>query len=486
MGDNLKQKMLGAVTWSSIDRFGQQAIQLIIGMILSRLLSPDDFGLLGLVMIFSALSFVLVESGFGQALIRKVDVNETDYNTIFYFNISASLFLYTVLFFLSPFIADFFEEPRLTLICRILFIAIIFNSFYLIPLSKLGRVLDYKTIAKVNLISTILSGVVGVAIAVAGFGVWALILQQVSYHFLRMVFFHFFVKWKPAFLFSFKVIRDFWKFSIHLLSTSVLNIIFNYIFVLILGKFYQKSDVGYYTQGNKLNETFSFTFQSILVGSTFALFSQIQNDDERFRRIFREIANKISIVTFPVLMGLIAAAHPLIEVVWSAKFLQSVPYFQLLCLASLFTPLYTLNISALNARGKSKITLRVEIIKKALILVSLLFTFSFGIITMLWGYAAASIISYLISIIYLKKEITHYIKHQVLDFIQSFIFGLLIAALITIIGLATDKSILILPIQITAAAIVYILILKQFYNDLYNKSVIYIKEKLLTINRNKR
>nr|MBP6611748.1 polysaccharide biosynthesis C-terminal domain-containing protein [Paludibacter sp.] len=149
-------------------------------------------------------------------------------------------------------------------------------------------------------------------------------------------------------------------------------------------------------------------------------------------------------------------------------------------------PLYTLNISALNARGKSKITFRVEIIKKALILVSLLFTFSFGIITMLWGYAAASIISYLISIIYLKKEITHYIKHQVLDFIQSFIFGLLIAALIAIIGLATDKSILILPIQITAAAIVYILILKQFYNDLYNKSVIYIKEKLLTINRNKR
>jgi O-antigen/teichoic acid export membrane protein len=211
MGDNLKQKMVGALTWSSIDRFGQQAIQLIIGMILSRLLSPDDFGLLGLVMIFSALSFVLVESGFGQALIRKTDVNETDYNTIFYFNISASFFLYVILFFISPFIAAFFEEPKLTFICRILFTAIIFNSFYLIPLSKLGRVLDYKTIAKVNLISTILSGVVGVAIAVAGFGVWALILQQVSYHFLRMVFFHFFVKWKPAFLFSFKVIRDFRK-----------------------------------------------------------------------------------------------------------------------------------------------------------------------------------------------------------------------------------------------------------------------------------
>jgi len=486
MGDNLKQKMVGALTWSSIDRFGQQAIQLIIVMILSRLLSPYDFGLLGLVMIFSALSFVLVESGFGQALIRKTDVNETDYNTIFYFNISASFFLYVVLFFLSPLIAAFFEEPKLTFICRILFTAIIFNSFYLIPLSKLGRVLDYKTIAKVNLISTTLSGVIGVAVAVTGYGVWALILQQVSYHFLRMVFFHLFVKWKPALLFSFKVIRDFWKFSIHLLSTSVLNIIFNYIFVLILGKFYQKSDAGYYTQGNKLNETFSFTFQSILVGSTFALFSQIQNDDERFRRIFREIANKISIVTFPVLMGLIAAAHPLIEVVWSAKFLPSVPYFQLLCLASLFTPLYTLNISALNARGKSRITFRVEIIKKALILASLLFTFSFGIITMLWGYAAASIISYMISIIYLKKEINHYIKHQVLDFIQSFIFGLLIAALIAIIGLATDKAILILPIQITAAALVYIFIIKMFYKDLYNKSVIYIKEKLLTINGNKR
>jgi O-antigen/teichoic acid export membrane protein len=161
MGDNLKQKMLGAVAWGSIDRFGQQAVQLVIGMILSRLLSPDDYGLLGMVMVFAALSFVLIESGFGQALIRKTDTTETDYNTIFYFNIFVSVLLYVLLFFLAPSIALFFNQPQLTSLSRIIFIAILFNAFYLVPVAKLSKTMDFKTIAKINLFSTTGSGAVG-------------------------------------------------------------------------------------------------------------------------------------------------------------------------------------------------------------------------------------------------------------------------------------------------------------------------------------
>ncbi len=479
MGDDLKQKMFGALTWSSADRFGQQAIQLIIGIVLSRLLSAGDFGLLGMVMIFAALSFVLVESGFGQALIRKINTNETDYNSIFYFNIFVSVVIYIALYFTSPFIAVFFKEPQLTQICRVLFLAVLFNALYLIPLSKLGKVLDYKTIAKVNLLSTGLSGVLGIVLAFLNYGVWSLVFQQVSYHFFRMLFFHFFVKWKPSLLFSFKVIKEFWTFSVHLLSTSVMNVIFNYLLVIILGKFYQKSEVGYYTMGSKLNDTFSFTFQSILLGSTFSLFSQIQNDDERFRRVFRRIANDISIVTFPILIGLIAAAQPLIEVVWSEKFLPSVPFFQLLCLASVFNPLYTLNTSALNARGKSKITFKIEMIKKAMILITMLFTFSFGVIAMLWGYVAASTFSYLVSILYLKSELGHYVKHQILDFIQSLFFGMLIAGFIFPVGLLTMNIYLKLLLQICSAAIIYFLIIKYFYKELYLKSIEVLRNAIM-------
>jgi O-antigen/teichoic acid export membrane protein len=314
--------------------------------------------------------------------------------------------------------------------------------------------------------------------AFLGYGVWSLAVQLVVFHFFRMISYYFFVKWRPSALFSFSVIRNFWKFSIHLLGTAVLNVIFNYLFVIILGKFYQRSEVGYYTQGNKLNETFNFTFVSILVGSTYSLFAQIQNDDERFRRIFREIANKTSIITFPVMLALIAVAYPLIEVVWSAKFLPSVPYFQLLCLATLFSPLYTLNISALNSRGESKATFRIEIIKKALILLSIAVTFSHGIIPMLWGYALARSIAYLVSIIYLKKNLTHYIKHQILDFSKSLTVGLFIAVILYLIGLSSIPSLLMLCIQVLSAGIIYFFIIKIFYIDLYRKGLDFVKNKM--------
>jgi len=481
MGDNLKQKTLSAFTWTTIDRFGQQAVQLIIGIILARLLSPGDYGLMGMVMIFVALSYVLVESGFGQALIRKTEADETDYNSVFYFNIGISLVLYVVLYFLSPAIANFFKQPELILVNRITFLAIIFNAFYLVPYSKLGKILDYKTIAKVNIISVSLSGSLGVVLAFLHYGVWALVVQQVSYHFFRMVFFYLFVRWKPKLIFSFRVIRSFWKFSIHLLNTSILNIIFNYLFVIILGKFYKKSEVGYYTQGNKLSETFNFTFQSILLGSTFSLFSHIQHDEDRFRRIFGELSSKISIITFPIILCLIAAGKPLIEIVWSAKFLPSVPYFRLLCLASLFLPLYTLNISALNARGQSRITFRIEMIKKILILIAIFITFSQGIIPMLWGYAAANIAAYFLSIFYIKTELKHSLKQQIMAFSQSLGWGIILGIMVASLSLLIKPSYFLLPVQITLAAAFYLLIIRFFYRELYEKGMVFLKSHIPSV-----
>lgn len=176
MGDNLKQKTLDALTWSAIDRFGQQIIQVIIGIIVARLLSPDDYGLMGMIMIFAALSFVLVESGFGQALIRKKDASEIDFNTIFYFNILISISLYVLLYFLSPAIARFFHQPQLTKIGRIIFISLLFNAFYLVPFTQKVKEMDFKSIAKINILSVFLSGSAGITLAILKFGVWALVI----------------------------------------------------------------------------------------------------------------------------------------------------------------------------------------------------------------------------------------------------------------------------------------------------------------------
>ena len=202
MGDNLKQKMLGALAWSSVDRFGQQAVQFFIGMILARLLSPSDYTLIGLVMVFVSLSTTLVDSGFGQALVRKPEATETDFNSVFYFNIFISVILYILLFFLAPVIAVFFNQPKLVLVARVIFIGILMNALYLIPTVKMVRALDFKSSAKVNIFSVACSGIFGIVMAFYGFGVWSLVAQQVLFQFFRLISLTFIIKWKPQLIFS--------------------------------------------------------------------------------------------------------------------------------------------------------------------------------------------------------------------------------------------------------------------------------------------
>lgn len=477
MGDNLKEKTLGAFKWSAVDRFGQQTVQFIIGILLARLLSPDDYGLLGMIMIFAALSFVLVESGFGQAIIRKSQVTELDYNTVFYTNIFISVLLYACMFFLFPYIAIFFGQPQLTVTGRVLFLAVLFNALYLVPYTMLGKIMDFKTIAKVNLLSTTLSGLTGIILAFTGFGVWALVLQQVTYHFFRMILFYFFVKWKPKLIYSFRIIKEFFGFSVNLLGTSALNVVFNYLYIIILGKFYPKSEVGFYSQANKLNDTFIFSFQAILVGSTYSLFSNIHNDEERFRRIFRDISAKTSLITFPAMLMLIVIAEPFIVTLLSAKWLTAVVYFQLLALASLFSPIYTLNINALNSRGKSRATFQIEIIKKSFIVLSVLACFKYGVLTMLIGNAIAGILSYFISVLYLKKHTNHYIKHQIADIFPNIVLGLLLALTAYLLSLIITNNYLLLTIQITTVLALYIMYIYKVHNDMFMKSKNYVVQR---------
>ncbi|MDO9154690.1 MAG: lipopolysaccharide biosynthesis protein [Paludibacter sp.] len=483
MGDNLKSKTISVFAWSTFDRFGQQLVQFIIGLILARLLSPHDFGLIGMVMIFASLSFVLVESGFGQALVRKKNAGDREFSTIFFFNIGVSILLYTLLFFSAPLIAAYFSQPQLTVIARVIFISIPFNALYLVQFVKLGVVLDFKSIAKVNIISTSVSGLFGLSLAFFGYGVWALVVQTVLYHLVRMICFIYFVRWKPIAYFSLSVIREFFGFSINLLGTGVLNVIFNNLYVFLLGKFYSIQQVGYYTQANKLGETANFTFISILSGSTYNLFIQVHDQLDRLLRIFREIIRKTSLITIPIFMFLIAAAHPLIFVLLGEKWLNSVIYLQLICAANIFAPLYVLNFNLLNSRGKSKVTFKIELVKKSLIILSVAVCFSYGIIPMLLAYIFVTWLSFFISLVEVKREIKHYWKNQITDILPSFGVGLLIAIGAFMLSLLIQNNHFLLITQIAIAIILYLLSIKLFFNDLFDKGLTFIQEKLLELNR---
>lgn len=485
MSDNLKQKMLGVLAWSTVDRFGQQAVQFVISMILARLLTPADYTLIGLVMVFVSLSNTLVDSGFGQALVRKPDANETDFNSVFYFNIFISVILYIFLFFAADNIAVFFNQPKLVVVSRVIFIGILLNALYLIPTVKMVRALDFKSSTKVNIFSVACSGIIGILLAFYGYGVWALVAQQVLFHFFRLLSLTYIIKWRPQLIFSFNVIRGFWSFSVNLLGTAILNTIFNYIYILILGKFYpRKEEVGLYYQANKLNDTLNYSFQVIL-GTTYSILVKIQDDEIRFQRVFREIVRKSSIIIFPTMLALIVVAKPLIVVLLSSKWLPSVPYFQLLCLASIFNPLYSLTISALNARGQSKVTFRIEIIKKALILLSVACCFKYGIISLLAGYVLVNWISYLLSVIALKKDLTHYWKHQLSDILPSLGIGLFIAVVLGLISLVISNQHLLFSIQFLVALCIYVLSVKVFYPDIFISTLSLIRG-VLKLKRNEK
>lgn len=466
--------MIGTLAWTGIDRFGQQLIQFAVGIILARILAPSEYTLIALVMIFITLSNTLVDGGFGYSLVRKKEITEKEISTVFIFNIGVSLFLYLLLFFTAPFIASFYSQPDLTMVARVVFIAILVNAFYLIPSILLVRSLNFKAITTVNVTSVVLSGSIAIIIAINGGKVWALVIQQLAYPFFRILTAMFFVKWMPRFQFSIKILRNFFSYSVSMLGTSILNNIFNYIYILIIGKYFSKTEVGFYYQANKLNETTNFSFQTIL-GSTYNVFVKIQDDTERFKRVFRELIRKSSIVIFPLLFFLIAAADPIINVLLTEKWVDSIKYFQLLSFASLLNPLYTLIISALNARGKSNTTFYLEFLKKVFILVSVVICLNFGVYYLLIGLAFANFTATGFAVIAIKREIMHFWKHQLIDILPSILIGTIILAASFGLSYLIHLKLLLLIIQIIASAIIYITGVRIFHKDLYFSVISQIK-----------
>lgn len=458
MSDNLKKTMLGALKWATADRVAQQGIQFVIGVILARLLDPKDYGLMGMILIFAQIAYVMVESGLGYALVRTTEITETHKNTVFYSNCGISVILYLILWFCSPAIATFFNQPDLVWIARVTFLAILFNALYLVPYNMMGRALDYKTLTKINFTATLLSGISGIVMAYCNLGVWALVTQQTSYHFFRMILFHFHSTWKPALLFSFQILKGYAGFSVNMLGTSLLTVLFNNIYTLLLGKLYPVKQVGYYTQGNKMSETVNFTFLAIL-STVYNLMAQIHEQTERVANILRTFSKNVSNITLPLSVFLLCAAKPLFFLLFGEKWLDAVPYFQLMCAANLFAPLYQLKVHTLNARGRSRTTFLVELTKRVIILLSIVVCLwlDWDIKIMLLFYIGSCWLAYILSAVAIKKELLIYYRHQFLDILPSLGSSVLVGASVFAISLCFDNLYITIGIQTVTALAVYFL-----------------------------
>jgi O-antigen/teichoic acid export membrane protein len=476
MADNLKKNMIGAIAWSSINIFGIQAIQLIIGIFLARLLMPADFGIIGVLMVFISLSTVLIDGGFVQGLIRKKDTTEQDLSTIFYLNIIVGIVLYTILYFCAPLIARFFAQPDLTKYSRVLFVIILIFPLYLIQLTQLLKNLEYKKIAIANITSVIVSGSFAIVLAFKGYGVWTLIYQQIAFHSVRVVSYFILVRWKPLLCFNFSTIRNLWSFTMPLLAQTSLNAIFGQIYFVVIGRLFPLNQVGYFTQANKYSETVNAATQNILSTGTFPVLSTIQDDKPRILRVYRKLITSVSTIFFPFVIFLIVAAQPIVVTLITEKWLPSVILLQLLLLANLLTPMFTININVLNAQGLSSASLRLELIKKGLITISIIACFSFGIEIMLIGFVVANFLAYLFSMVTIKKTLSHYYRHQIGDLMKILIISLIIGAITWMFNHLDISALLKLIIQGFTFFIIYIIVIRIIFPEKL-REIIALKSK---------
>ena len=456
MGESLKQQTVKGVLWSAIERFSVQGLQFILGVVLARILMPSDYGLVGMLTIFIAISQTIVDSGFSSALIQKKDRNEVDYSTAFYFNIVVGLVLYFILFFSAPLIARFYDTPQLEGLTKVIGINVFISSLAIVQRAKLTIKLDFKTQARASLSSVAIGGIIGITMAYNGFGVWSLVVQSIVRNGLNTFLLWIFSKWMPKEKFSKDSFKGMFSFGSKLLGAGLLNTVFSNVYLLIIGKLFSASDLGYYTRAKQFKNFPSQNITSIIQRVTYPVLSQIQDEEERLKKTYRKFIRLSAYIVFPLMVGLALVAKPLMLVVLTEKWLPAAPFLQILSVAGLLFPIHAINLNILNVKGRSDLFLKLEIIKKIVITITILITFSFGLKALVFGQIFTSIVSFFINTHYSGKLIDYGTKKQLKDLIQIAALCLPMAVAVFIIVYFVNNELLQLLLSIPAGAILYI------------------------------
>ena len=457
MADSLKSQAIRALSWSFFESIGLQGIRFVIGIVLARLLLPEQFGLIAMLTLFIAVAQSFIDSGFGAALIQKRDPSPTDICSIFYFNIVIGFVAAGILCLVAPWIATFYEQPILIPLTRALSLVIVINSFGLIQNTILTKQITFKTLSKVSLTSGILSGIVGVTLVTLGYGVWSLVFQQISNSFFNTLFLWLFNSWRPEMVFSFRSLREMFGFGSRLLLSGILNQIFENIYLLVIGRLFSAQDLGFFTKALSFKDIPSRTLAGMVGRVTFPVFSSIQDDPAQLKRGLKQALTTLVLVNSPMMIGLAAIAHPLVVVLLTEKWVESVPYLQLLCFVGLLFPLHLINLNALQALGRSDLFLRLEIIKKVLIVMNIIITWRWGISAMIYGMVITSILSYYLNSYYTGILIGYSIWEQIRDMYSYLIMAVLMGIAVYAVGLLpfpTYWSVLV--VQIAVGIVIYI------------------------------
>jgi O-antigen/teichoic acid export membrane protein len=474
--NSLKQRTVSGLTWSFIDQGAVNGIQFVVGIILSRLLTPHEFGLVGMITIFISISRSFVDSGFTQAIIRKNNATQTDYATIFYFNILISVIVYFILFFSSPAIGAFFEEPKLVLILKILSLTLLFDAFAIVQRARLTKRIDFKLQTKISIIASVSSGIIGILMAYEGFGVWSLVAKILSRHALISIFLCIWNRWIPTLEFSIKAFKDMFSFGSKLLLSGLINTAYRNVYKLIIGKFFSAADLGYFTRAEQFKNLPSQNLTTVIQRVSYPVLSTLQNDMQKLKQSYRKLIRSTMLITFVLMLSLAAIARPLIITLIGDHWLPSVIFLQLLCFEGIIYPLSAINQNMLKVQGRSDLYLKLEIIKKILAIPVIVIGIFISIEAIIIGMIINSFIAYILNSYYSGKMIGYSNYDQLKDILPSFLLGLSIGLVLLLLDCFIPLPVsLILIMQITSGIILFI-----FLSELFKmKDYKYIKDSVV-------
>ena len=452
----MKNKTIANFIWRFAERCGAQLVTFIVSIVLARLLAPEDYGTIALVTVFTTILQVFVDSGLGTALIQKKDADELDFSSVFYFNLAVCLILYVAMFVAAPIIAGFYKDVSLIPIIRVISLTIVISGVKVIQQSYVSRKILFKRFFFATIGGTIFSAFLGVGLAYAGFGVWAIVAQQLSNTTIDTLILWLTVKWRPRKMFSWERLKSLLSFGWKLLASSLLDTVYNNLRNLIIGKFYSSADLAYYNQGDKFPKIIVTNINNSIDSVLLPTLASEQDNKERVKNMTRRAIKTSTYIMAPLMMGLAFCATPIVKLILTDKWLPCVPYLQIFCITYMFWPIHTANLNAINAMGRSDYFLKLEIAKKSIGMALLLLTMRMGVMIMAYSLLVSTLTSMIINSWPNKKLMGYSFKEQIIDILPGILLALVMGIVISFIRFWGLSSILTLLIQIPLGAAIYI------------------------------
>lgn len=467
MSESLKQKTVKGLGWSAVDNAARYGMQFVVGIVLARLLSPDDYGLLGLVGIVTALCTALVNGGFTTALIRKKDADEEDYNTAFLCNLSMSLLLFAAVFLCAPWIASFFGREELTALVRVSSLGLIIGALGIVQQTRLTKRIDFKTQTKITIAATALSGIIGIGLALTDFGVWSLVAQQLASQAASTTLLYTYNRWLPRLRFSMESFHDLFSFGWKMMLSGVLDSLWKESTQMVVGKVYTPAALGQYTRAKQFSSLFSSNLTAVIQRVTYPVLSNIQDDPQRMVSAYRRIIRVTMFVTATGMFLLAALSEPMLHCLIGPQWHQASTYLPLICLNGTLYPLHAINLNMLQVQGRSDLFLGLEIVKKLIGLLPLAACLLWGIIPMLYVNLAVGLVAYLLNSHYSGRLIGYSSWMQLRDIAPSSLLAAIVAVSVYFVKYIPASPWIILPLQMVMGAALFILLCRLTRNPEY-------------------